>query len=312
MKLKPSIAFEDMRGSAGGFTASKNFSRLYAKNRISPKNPQTKGQQQVRGDLSSNSRNWAALTQAQREAWIEAAKTQLGKSVMGEKAKITGFNYFIRIAQNLAVIGLPYLETPPTEMPEFPVFENNMIIPQTAGGFYAAYEANTESSASLHMPLLPDGMVWMLRISPAFKESRQKNPTAVRTYGQVPLTVTYSSEDKLYTYTFNGSMAFNNRIPAGLADGRIQSELYILDTATGITSLRQVSIGTRTELMNNWNNASIEDPTVNQSTVVDGETGKTTKTAAKTAVNDPEGGEVEAEVIRKTNGGRTVMREKKQ
>lgn len=262
MKLKPSIAFEDMRGSAGGFTASKNFSRLYAKNRISPKNPQTAGQQQVRGDLSSNSRNWAALTQAQREAWIEAAKTQLGKSVMGEKAKITGFNYFIRIAQNLATLNLPYLDMPPTAMPEFPVFENNMKVPPASDGFYGAYQAESEQSMSLHMPKLPEGMVWMLRISPAFKQSRQKNPTAVRTYGQVSFTVTYDAEEKMYMYTFTENTNYNKKIPAGLNGGRVQSELYILDTATGITSLRQVSVGTLAELNANWENASVEDPEV--------------------------------------------------
>lgn len=308
MKLKPSIAFEDMRGSAGGFTASKNFYRLYAKNRQSPKNPQTVSQQQVRSDLTSNSRNWAALTQAQREAWIEAAKTQMGKSVMGEKAKLTGFNYFVRIAQNLATVGIAYLENPPATMPEFPIFENVFSLPNASGAYYGRYPEEPEMGSVKKIPSLPDGMIWMIRISPAYKPSRQKNPTAVRTYGKLPITETYDAESKTYSYSYDTNSPYNARIPVGLANGRIQSEVYILDTATGITSLRQVAFGTRDEFVSRWADAVYEDVTVNDALVIAGDAETETKKPAKAPVNDPEGGNNEAEFVKRVNRGRPGTR----
>ena len=61
MIVKPSIAFEDMRKSAGGVTASKNKARLYLKNRISPRNPRSDAQTKVRATLTTFAKNLSLI-----------------------------------------------------------------------------------------------------------------------------------------------------------------------------------------------------------------------------------------------------------
>ena len=87
MKYIPSIAFEEMSGSAKGVTAKGVFKRLTTM--------------------------WKSLTPAQILAWNKLALSQEGRSVLGSKAKISGANLFIRLNYWIVACGGQPSVTPP-------------------------------------------------------------------------------------------------------------------------------------------------------------------------------------------------------
>ena len=221
MIIKPSIAFEDMRGSAGGVTASKNKSRLYVKNRISPRNPQTSAQSTVRSRMTNHAKAWNALTQSQRDAWDEASKTTTGRRELGEAAKISGFNYFMRCRNNLALINEAAITVPgkPAEFKPFKI--NNVDYKAPAGNDSGQLSFNIDGD-------IPNNVI---RATAPFSAGKAKNATGLRIVGvnleggEVPYNV------------YDGYVAkFGANFPEGQ---KIQFEIYTIDPNSGVASLRQ-------------------------------------------------------------------------
>lgn len=97
MKYIPSIAFEEMSGSAKGVTAAKMKSRKYIRNRGYGGSTRTAFQSSVKAVFKQLSQAWQGLTNEQILAWNAAANTAQGKSVLGTKSKISGANLFMRL-----------------------------------------------------------------------------------------------------------------------------------------------------------------------------------------------------------------------
>ena len=97
MKYVPSIAFEEMSGSAKGVTAAKVKSRKYIRNRGYGGSTRTSYQASVKAVFKRLSQAWRGLTNAQILAWNAAANTAEGRSVLGTKGKISGCNLFMRL-----------------------------------------------------------------------------------------------------------------------------------------------------------------------------------------------------------------------
>ena len=97
MKYVPSIAFEEMSGSAKGVTAAKVKSRKYIRNRGYGGSTRTSYQASVKAVFKRLSQAWQSLTNAQILAWNAAANTAEGRSVLGTKSKISGCNLFMRL-----------------------------------------------------------------------------------------------------------------------------------------------------------------------------------------------------------------------
>ena len=97
MKYNPSIAFDEMSGSAKGVTAAKTRGRKYIRNRGYGGSTRTAYQSSVKAVFKQLSQAWQSLTNAQILAWNAAANTAQGKSVLGTKAKISGANLFMRL-----------------------------------------------------------------------------------------------------------------------------------------------------------------------------------------------------------------------
>ena len=97
MKYIPSIAFEEMSGSAKGVTAAKVKSRKYIRNRGYGGSTRTSFQASVKAVFKRLSQAWQSLTNEQILAWNSAANTAEGRSVLGTKGKISGCNLFMRL-----------------------------------------------------------------------------------------------------------------------------------------------------------------------------------------------------------------------
>ena len=113
MKYIPSIAFEEMSGSAKGVTAAKMKSRKYIRNRGYGGSVRTADQAKVKGVFKRLTTMWKSLTPAQILAWNKLALSQEGRSVLGTKAKISGANLFTRLNYWIVACGGQPEVTPP-------------------------------------------------------------------------------------------------------------------------------------------------------------------------------------------------------
>ena len=114
MKYVPSIAFDEMSGSAKGVTAAKVRGRKYIRNRGYGGAVRTAAQAAVKSVFKQLSQSWRNLTNAQILAWNALAQTQAGKSVLGTSSKISGANLYSRLNYWIVACGGSALTTPPT------------------------------------------------------------------------------------------------------------------------------------------------------------------------------------------------------
>ena len=114
MKYIPSIAFEEMSGSAKGVTAAKVRGRKYIRNRGYGGGFKTSAQGAVKSIFKQLSQSWKSLTNAQILAWNALALSQKGKSILGTSSKITGSNLYSRLNFWIVKCGGVALSEPPT------------------------------------------------------------------------------------------------------------------------------------------------------------------------------------------------------
>ncbi len=114
MKYVPSIAFDEMSGSAKGVTAAKSRGRKYIRNRGYGGAARTAAQSSVKAIFKQLTQAWKNLSNAQILAWNALALTQAGKSVLGTASKITGANLFTRLNYWVVFCGGDIMQNPPT------------------------------------------------------------------------------------------------------------------------------------------------------------------------------------------------------
>lgn len=114
MKYIPSIAFEEMSGSAKGVTAAKTRGRKYIRNKGTGSNVRTVAQATVKSVFRQLSQSWKNLTNEQILAWTSLAQSQAGRSVLGTSSKITGSNLYMRLNYWIVFCGGVALTDPPS------------------------------------------------------------------------------------------------------------------------------------------------------------------------------------------------------
>lgn len=140
MKYLPSIAFEEMSGSAKGVTAAKTLGRKYIRNRGYGGSVRTSDQASVKAIFKKLSQAWQSLTNDQILAWNSAALSAEAKSVLGTKTKITGSNLFMRLNYWVVFCGGSIMTAPPAL--------NGLDAPASAT-LALSYEAFTLTLASI-------------------------------------------------------------------------------------------------------------------------------------------------------------------
>ena len=84
-----------------------------------PTNPRSPRQMAVRADLSRVAAAWRVLTEAQRVAWMAAAKEAKSNTRLGQNGPLSGFLLFSKINCTLAQFGQERVTAPPAQ-PQFP------------------------------------------------------------------------------------------------------------------------------------------------------------------------------------------------
>jgi len=96
-------------------------------------NPRTPSQMAVRDTMSRVAARWRALTEAQRVAWIVAAKSAMSNPRLNQSGSLSGFLLFTKINCTLAQFGQEQVDAPPSQ-PLFPALApQNLLITNTAG-----------------------------------------------------------------------------------------------------------------------------------------------------------------------------------
>lgn len=113
MKYIPSIAFEEMSGSAKGVTAAKTRGRKYIRNRGYGGGFKSSAQGAVKAVFKQLTQSWRGLTNEQILSWNALANTQKGKSVLGTSSRISGANLYSRLNYWIVRCGGAALSAPP-------------------------------------------------------------------------------------------------------------------------------------------------------------------------------------------------------
>ena len=120
----PSIAFGGFSGSAKGVTARFQNGRSILSLKSYPTGYATAAQLVRRSSLARISKAYKNLTDSQMKAWENLAQQTHGKSVFGQKAKLSAYNLFVRLNSNRAYCGETTLLTmPPANINDIPAVE---------------------------------------------------------------------------------------------------------------------------------------------------------------------------------------------
>lgn len=114
MKMKWGALVVAGSGKIGGHVASTNKSGAVLRTKVTPSNPQTSYQANVRSRLTWISQAWADLTESQRYQWNAAAINFAGTNVFGDKVTPSGFNLYQKLNNNLLTIGQAVITVPPS------------------------------------------------------------------------------------------------------------------------------------------------------------------------------------------------------
>jgi hypothetical protein len=113
MKIKFGAIVVDGRGKIGGHVASKNRAGAYMRTKVTPVNPSSAAQVNVRARLSVISQAWRSLSQAERSAWDSAVSDYSKTDIFGDSKNPSGFNLFNKLNSNLLNVGEAQIDVPP-------------------------------------------------------------------------------------------------------------------------------------------------------------------------------------------------------
>lgn len=113
MKMKFGALVVAGSGKIGGHVASRNKGGSYLRTKTTPSNPSTSAQVNVRGKFKQFSQGWRGLTQVQRDAWNAVVDQWKTKDVFSDDVKPSGMNLYIRLNQNIALVGAAAISSPP-------------------------------------------------------------------------------------------------------------------------------------------------------------------------------------------------------
>lgn len=115
-KIKFGMMMTDARGKLGGQVFSKNRAGAYIRTKVTPSNPQTTAQAQVRSNLATLSTGWNTLTAEQITQWNSSVEDWASTDVFGDIKKPTGKNLYVKLNVNLLNSGQSVVATPPAKL----------------------------------------------------------------------------------------------------------------------------------------------------------------------------------------------------
>lgn len=130
-KIKFGMMMTDARGKLGGQVFSKNRAGAYIRTKVTPSNPQTQAQAQVRSNLATLSTGWNSLTAEQIAQWNGSVDDWASTDIFGDIKKPTGKNLYVKLNVNLLNSGQSPIVAPPAkiELPALVDVDVDVILP---------------------------------------------------------------------------------------------------------------------------------------------------------------------------------------
>jgi hypothetical protein len=102
-KIKFGMMMTDASGKLGGQVFSKNRGGSYVRTKVTPLNPRTTAQSNVRGIFAAISSDWSTLAEADRNSFNGFVNDYARTDVFGDLRNPSGKALFQRLNQNLAI-----------------------------------------------------------------------------------------------------------------------------------------------------------------------------------------------------------------
>ncbi len=148
-KVKFGAMMTDARGKLGGQVFSKNRGGAYLRTKVTPVNPQTASQQEVRNRLTAFSQGFRSLTLAQIMSWNSAVVDFQTTDIFGDLKKPTGLNLYVKLNSNIDQAGGAAIDTPPNigDTANSPAVMTAMTATAVGGGAISVVFAPTPVAA---------------------------------------------------------------------------------------------------------------------------------------------------------------------
>lgn len=155
--IKMAHIVAEARGSIAGTVFSRNTYGAYLRQKVTPINKQSIPQQIIRQYLAQIAQAWRGLTAAQRAGWNQGAVNFTRTNIFGDNVQLTGFNLYMRLNQNLLIIGEAVIAAAPTPG-SVPGFNSLAITANTTGSaltiaFADAIDSNVKVIVKATAPL---------------------------------------------------------------------------------------------------------------------------------------------------------------
>ena len=214
----PSIAFGGFSGSAKGVTARFQDGRSILSLKAYPTGYATASQLVRRSALSKISKAYKNLTAEEQKTWENLAETVSGKSVFGQKAKLSGSNLFVKLNSNRAYVGeAQLLSSAPANLVAIPTVEfTDYCISENIILFTGVPDPEAEL---LLVAKMSNGQ--SRGVSNGWDKTVIISPDKVPDWGDIDLTEAF--QNVMGTSPVNGQKYF--------------VEMYWIDPATGFTGV---------------------------------------------------------------------------
>jgi hypothetical protein len=106
----------DARKKIGGVVATKGHSGNFMRKKVSPIQPRTSAQRNVRASFTAISKLWSGGLTGNIAAWNSLAKSTPKKDRFGASVTLTGLQLFQSLSRNLATIGVSPIITAPASL----------------------------------------------------------------------------------------------------------------------------------------------------------------------------------------------------
>ncbi len=180
MKTKFGSIITDGRGKIGGHVASKNRAGSYLRTKVTPVNPGSPYQAEVRNRFGTLATAWGALTAAQRTAWNDAVGNFKSTDIFGDLKTPTGFNLFQRLNNNLLQIGVAQINLPPLPAAVAEI-KTGVLAAATAGAITVTF---VEDPVVVNCDMVVDA-------SPALSPGKSFVKSELRRIGKAPAIVAH-------------------------------------------------------------------------------------------------------------------------
>lgn len=214
MKMKFGAIVVDGRNKIGGQVASKNRAGAYLRTKVTPVNPRSSSQSDVRERLAAISSSWRGLLVTEIAAWNAAVDQWKKTDIFGDLKKPTGFNLFQRLNNYIAMAAGTPLTVPPAPV---------------AVSTFHSFAAAIVSGTSIVLTWLPDATISNEKVIISATPGLSKGVSFAKSLFRV-ISVDVLGNDTPLTITFAYTNVFGS-VP--VTGQKVFFELKVYNSNTG-------------------------------------------------------------------------------